>query len=166
MGVSALGNYIEWHNLICGVLYPFYSQTTYTDKGPKPDGGRFVAFDHITFYVGNAKQAASYYATRMGFELFGYQGLETGSREFARYVVKQNKVSYMARVARTFNLWKNLVMEKIGNLYLLFTRFRSISYLSLRTNRTAWRLAIIWWSTAMPLKTLHLRWKIWTPLSR
>lgn len=42
--------------------------------------------------MGNAKQAASYYTTRLGFELYAYQGLETGSRKFAKYVVKQNKV--------------------------------------------------------------------------
>lgn len=31
-------------------------QTTYTDKGRKPADGRFVAFDHLTFWVSNAKQ--------------------------------------------------------------------------------------------------------------
>lgn len=58
----------------------------------QPNGGKFIAFDHLTFYVGNAKQAASYYTTRMGFEQYAYQGLETGSRKFAKHVVKQNKV--------------------------------------------------------------------------
>lgn len=58
----------------------------------QPNGGKFIAFDHLTFYVGNAKQAASYYTTRMGFEPYAYQGLETGSRKFAKHVVKQNKV--------------------------------------------------------------------------
>jgi len=69
--------------------------TTYIDKGPKPNGGKFIAFDHITFYVGNAKQAASYYTTRLGFEPYAYQGLETGSRKFARHVVKQNKIFFV-----------------------------------------------------------------------
>jgi hypothetical protein len=59
---------------------------------PQPDGGKFLRFDHITFYVGNAKQAASYYTTRMGFEPLAYQGLETGSRQLAKHAVKQNKV--------------------------------------------------------------------------
>lgn len=54
-----------------------------------------MAFDHITFYVSNAKQAASYYSTRLGFEPIAYQGLETGNREYALHVVKQNKVSDM-----------------------------------------------------------------------
>lgn len=29
----------------------------------------------MTFYVGNAKQAASYYTSRFGFEYFAYKGL-------------------------------------------------------------------------------------------
>lgn len=69
--------------------------TSYTDKGPKPNGGKFIAFDHITFYVGNAKQAASYYTTRLGFEPLAYQGLETGHRQFAKHVVKQNKIIFV-----------------------------------------------------------------------
>ena len=47
--------------------------TTYTDKGPKPDRGRFLKFDHIEWWVGNAKQAASHYCARFGFEPFAYQ---------------------------------------------------------------------------------------------
>jgi len=45
--------------------------------------------------VGNAKQAASYYTTRLGFEPYAYQGLETGNRKFARHVVKQNKIIFV-----------------------------------------------------------------------
>ncbi|KAK8778372.1 hypothetical protein V5799_020286 [Amblyomma americanum] len=69
--------------------------TTYTDKGPKPDGGRFLAFDHVTFWVGNAKQAASYYCSKMGFEYFCYRGLETGSRKVAAHAVRQNKIIFV-----------------------------------------------------------------------
>ncbi|GJQ87773.1 hypothetical protein Trydic_g18632 [Trypoxylus dichotomus] len=69
--------------------------TSYTDKGVKPDIGKFYAFDHLTFYVGNAKQAASYYVTRLGFEPFGYKGLETGSRKYAHYAVKQNRIVFV-----------------------------------------------------------------------
>ena len=53
-----------------------------------------MTFDHLTFWVSNAKQAASYYVTRMGFEPLAYQGLETGSRKLAKHVVRQNDVSY------------------------------------------------------------------------
>ncbi|KAK6637295.1 hypothetical protein RUM44_007710 [Polyplax serrata] len=68
--------------------------TTYTDKGVKPEGGKFLSFDHITFWVGNAKQAASYYCTRLGFEPLAYKGLETGSRKHATHVVRQNKIIF------------------------------------------------------------------------
>lgn len=69
--------------------------TTYTDKGPKPEFGRFLNFHHLTFYVGNAKQAASFYITRMGFEPFAYKGLETGCRTYAAHAVKQNKIIFV-----------------------------------------------------------------------
>lgn len=69
--------------------------TTYTDKGPKPNGGKFLNFDHITFWVGNAKQAAAYYCIQMGFEPFAYKGLETGSREVVSHAVKQNKIIFV-----------------------------------------------------------------------
>ncbi|XP_046562576.1 4-hydroxyphenylpyruvate dioxygenase-like [Haliotis rubra] len=69
--------------------------TTYTDKGPKPESGRFVTFDHVTFWVGNAKQAASFYCARMGFEPFMYMGLETGNRDIAAHAIKQNKIIFV-----------------------------------------------------------------------
>ncbi|XP_013413991.1 4-hydroxyphenylpyruvate dioxygenase [Lingula anatina] len=69
--------------------------TTYTDKGPKPDAGQFKSFDHVTFWVGNAKQAATFYCVRMGFEPFAYKGLETGSRQVVSHVVKQNKIVFV-----------------------------------------------------------------------
>ncbi|KOX71401.1 4-hydroxyphenylpyruvate dioxygenase, partial [Melipona quadrifasciata] len=70
-------------------------QTTYTDKGPKPLGGKFLHFDHLKFWVGNAKQAASYYCARLGFEPLAYRGLETGSRRVASHVVKQNQIIFV-----------------------------------------------------------------------
>lgn len=73
--------------------------TTYTDKGPKPTAGKFLSFDHITFWVGNAKQAASYYCTRMGFTAVGYQGLETGSRQVAAHLVQQNQIRFVFKSA-------------------------------------------------------------------
>ncbi|TMS03421.1 4-hydroxyphenylpyruvate dioxygenase [Larimichthys crocea] len=65
--------------------------TTYTDKGEKHEQGSFLCFDHLTFWVGNAKQAASYYCNKLGFEPLAYQGLETGSRDVVSHVVRQGK---------------------------------------------------------------------------
>uniref|UniRef100_A0A3Q3QRF0 4-hydroxyphenylpyruvate dioxygenase n=1 Tax=Monopterus albus TaxID=43700 RepID=A0A3Q3QRF0_MONAL len=41
---------------------------------------------------GNAKQAASFYCDKMGFEPLAYKGLETGSRELVSHVIRQDKV--------------------------------------------------------------------------
>ncbi|GAA5800040.1 4-hydroxyphenylpyruvate dioxygenase [Helicostylum pulchrum] len=55
----------------------------------------FVGFDHLKFTVTNAKQAASYYCTRLGFKHFAYRGLETGCRDFASHVVKQGDAVFV-----------------------------------------------------------------------
>lgn len=91
--------------------------TTYTDKGPKPEAGRFVNFDHITFWVGNAKQAASYYCAYLGFEPFAYKGLETGSREIVSHAVKQDKIIFVFQSALNpdnFELGNHLVKHGDG----------------------------------------------------
>lgn len=48
------------------------------------------SFDHVTFWVGNAKQSAVFYMTQFGFQPFAFRGLETGSRDVACHVVKLN----------------------------------------------------------------------------
>ncbi|KOS22211.1 4-hydroxyphenylpyruvate dioxygenase [Escovopsis weberi] len=68
----------------------------------RPDGplaavpaGNFTGYDHVTWWVGNAKQAASYYTTLYGFQTIAYRGLETGSRFFASYVVANEQVRFV-----------------------------------------------------------------------
>ncbi|OTF83350.1 4-hydroxyphenylpyruvate dioxygenase-like protein, partial [Euroglyphus maynei] len=61
---------------------------------PRPERGRFIRFDHITYIVGNAKQAATYYCVHMGFKPLAYKGLETGSRDVVSHVVKQNDIIF------------------------------------------------------------------------
>lgn len=43
-------------------------------------------------WVGNAKQASSFYCTRFGFERVAYRGLETNHRDVVSYVLKQDKI--------------------------------------------------------------------------
>ncbi|KAL2005707.1 hypothetical protein VTN00DRAFT_10200 [Thermoascus crustaceus] len=62
---------------------------------PSNLGPEYVGFDHITWYVGNAKQAASYYVARMGFKHVAYRGAETGSRSVASYVVSNGKATFV-----------------------------------------------------------------------
>lgn len=68
--------------------------TSYTDKGEKPEKGKFLRFHHLKFWVGNAKQAATFYCDKMGFEPLAYKGLETGSRELVSHVIKQDKIIF------------------------------------------------------------------------
>jgi 4-hydroxyphenylpyruvate dioxygenase len=51
--------------------------------------------DYVEFYVGNAKQAAHYYASAFGFEIIGYRGPETGTRDRASYLLKQGKIRFV-----------------------------------------------------------------------
>ena len=51
--------------------------------------------DYVEFYVGNAKQAAHYYKTAFGFQSLGYSGPETGMKDRASYVIRQNKLTFV-----------------------------------------------------------------------
>jgi 4-hydroxyphenylpyruvate dioxygenase len=55
--------------------------------------------DYVEFYVGNAKQAAHYYKTAFGFQSLAYAGLETGLRDRASYVLKQDKIRIVLTTA-------------------------------------------------------------------
>lgn len=55
--------------------------------------------DYIEFYVGNAKQAAHFYKTAFGFQSHAYAGLETGIRDRASYVLKQDKIRLVLTTA-------------------------------------------------------------------
>jgi len=57
--------------------------------------------DYVEFYVGNAKQAAHFYKTAFGFQSLAYAGLETGVRDRASYVLKQDKIRLVLTTALT-----------------------------------------------------------------
>lgn len=73
-----------------GTTYPISSTQSSSNSGTGYKG-----YDHVTWYVGNAKQAASYYIMRMGFKLLAYRGLETGSRYIASHVVSNGGVTFV-----------------------------------------------------------------------
>jgi 4-hydroxyphenylpyruvate dioxygenase len=54
-----------------------------------------IDWDHVEFYVGNAKQAAHYYMSAFGFEQLAYAGPETGVRDRVSYLLQQNKVRFV-----------------------------------------------------------------------
>jgi 4-hydroxyphenylpyruvate dioxygenase len=59
--------------------------------------------DYVEFYVGNAKQAAHFYKTAFGFQSHAYAGLETGMRDRASYVLKQDKIRLVLTTALNSN---------------------------------------------------------------
>jgi 4-hydroxyphenylpyruvate dioxygenase len=60
----------------------------------REDSFPILGFDHIHFYVGNAKQAAHYFKS-LGFTPIAYKGLETGSRDRASWVVQQGTARFV-----------------------------------------------------------------------
>src|SRR6476660_712618 len=54
-----------------------------------------MGIDHVEFYVGNARQAAFYYARAFGFGATAYSGPETGVRDRASWVLEQGEARYV-----------------------------------------------------------------------
>ncbi|CEG84326.1 Putative 4-hydroxyphenylpyruvate dioxygenase [Rhizopus microsporus] len=71
----------------------------------------YSGFDHLRFTVTNAKQAASYYCTRLGFKHVAYRGLETGSRDVASHVVKQGDAVFVFESPIQPETMKDMAME-------------------------------------------------------
>jgi 4-hydroxyphenylpyruvate dioxygenase len=71
------------------------AQVIQHDKGQQADAKDpmpLLGIDHVEFWVGNAKQAAYYYAHAFGFKPVAYSGLETGVRDRASYVLQQGRI--------------------------------------------------------------------------
>jgi 4-hydroxyphenylpyruvate dioxygenase len=62
-----------------------------TSHDPFPVNG----IDYVHFMVGNAKQAAHFYSTAFGMTLTAYRGPETGSRDYAEYVLTSGAARFV-----------------------------------------------------------------------
>jgi 4-hydroxyphenylpyruvate dioxygenase len=92
-----------------GASVPLYSTSPDMNNGHlavQKVEPNYHGYHHVTWWVGNAKQAASYYVTRMGFKSIAYAGLETGSRLVASHVVGNGNVRFVfsspIRAARSY----------------------------------------------------------------
>ena len=83
---------VSEHQPSPGTYSPPSEASDYAVQNP---GGNFNGYDHVTWFVGNAKQAAAYYNTHFGFKPIAYRGLETGSRYVASYVVGNGAVRFV-----------------------------------------------------------------------
>ncbi|KAK4111226.1 4-hydroxyphenylpyruvate dioxygenase [Canariomyces notabilis] len=72
-----------------------YASQGATDYAVQRPAANFNGYDHITWWVGNAKQAAGYYNAFFGFKTIAYRGLETGSRYFASYVIAKDDIRFV-----------------------------------------------------------------------
>lgn len=71
------------------------SAATSSSGQTSADPLRLIDVDHIRFYVGNAKQAAYFYAQSFGFEIEQISDLTTGSRESASYLLTQGNIRFV-----------------------------------------------------------------------
>jgi 4-hydroxyphenylpyruvate dioxygenase len=62
---------------------------------------RLVDVDHVRFFVGNAKQAAYFYAQAFGFEIEQVSDLTTGQRESASYLLTQGNIRFLLTTGLT-----------------------------------------------------------------
>ncbi len=58
-------------------------------------------YDHLEFYVGNAKQAAHFYDKVFGFQPVAKSGLQTGVRDRSSYVMQQGAIRFVLSSALT-----------------------------------------------------------------
>ncbi|MCQ8832747.1 4-hydroxyphenylpyruvate dioxygenase [Streptomyces malaysiensis] len=71
--------------------------------------------DAVVFAVGNAKQAAHYYATAFGMKLVAYSGPENGSRETASYVLVSGSARFVfTSVIKPVSAWGRFLSEHVA----------------------------------------------------
>ncbi|WP_353895444.1 4-hydroxyphenylpyruvate dioxygenase [Glycomyces tritici] len=61
----------------------------------REDAFPIKGWDHVRYYVGNARQAAHYYSTAFGMTLFAYRGPEQGYRDHAEFALKSGGVVFV-----------------------------------------------------------------------
>jgi 4-hydroxyphenylpyruvate dioxygenase len=74
---------------------PTTSPKTAQDGSKATDPLQLIDVDHVRFYVGNAKQAAYFYAYAFGFQIEQIQDLTTGSRGEASWLCTQGNIRFI-----------------------------------------------------------------------
>jgi 4-hydroxyphenylpyruvate dioxygenase len=88
-------------------------QETAVEVCTNTDPLHLIDVDHVCIYVGNAKQAAFYYAYAFGFQVAQYDDLTTGNRDEASYLLTQGNI----RILITTGLTKDHPAQRHTNLY-------------------------------------------------
>jgi len=66
-----------------------------TSLKPSTDPLQLIDVDHVRFHVGNAKQAAFFYAHCFGFQIEQVCDLTTGARDAASYLLTQGNIRFL-----------------------------------------------------------------------
>ena len=64
------------------------------------DAPELLGFDHLEWWVGNARHSAKFWASAFGFDVVAHAGPETGVRDRLSYVLQQGEL----RVVKEFNI--------------------------------------------------------------
>ncbi len=91
------------------------SPQTSTDAARSADPLQLIDVDHVRFYVGNAKQAAYFYASAFGFQVAQIQDLTTGSRTAANYLLTQGNIRIVLETPLTADHPATAEIAKYGD---------------------------------------------------
>jgi 4-hydroxyphenylpyruvate dioxygenase len=94
----------QWIGVVCGAISAEHeAMRTQPIVAPSKteDFMPLHGIDHVEFYVGNALQAAAFWASALGFEEVAYAGLETGLRDRASHVLEQGRIRIVLTGALT-----------------------------------------------------------------
>ncbi len=76
---------------------------------------QLIDVDHVRFFVGNAKQAAFFYAYTFGFTIEQYADLTTGNRQEASYLLTQGNIRLLLTSGLTPNHPANEEVRRFGD---------------------------------------------------
>ncbi len=91
------------------------SAATSTSTSKVVDPLDLIDIDHVRFYVGNAKQAAVFYAQLFGFRVDQVSDLTTGSRKTADYLLTQGNIRLLLTTPLTPDNPINEELVKFGD---------------------------------------------------
>jgi 4-hydroxyphenylpyruvate dioxygenase len=74
-----------------------------------------IDVDHVQFYVGNAKQAAFFYAQCFGFQIEQVADLTTGKRDAAHYLLTQGNIRFLLTSGLTPEHPSNMEVAMFGD---------------------------------------------------
>jgi 4-hydroxyphenylpyruvate dioxygenase len=77
------------------------SPSSAADAAASTDPLQLIDVDHVRFFVGNAKQAAFFYAYAFGFQVAQVRDLTTGSRDSASYLLTQGNIRLLLETPLT-----------------------------------------------------------------